>query len=157
MRFAVADAAAADEQRLLGLSDDLRRLSERLGFGQPPREAMHTLFEERFGIIVCLALDILRNGKADRAGIRRVGKDPERGEQRAHELLRPHNPIPVSANRTKRIICRQGQVIGLLDLLQHRIRLTTGVHVAWQDEHGDIIGCSGGCGRHHVCRAGTDG
>ena len=45
----------------------------------------------------------------------------------------------------------------LLNLLQHRIRLTARIHVAGQYKHRYVVGCSGGCRRDHVCGAGPYG
>ena len=157
VRFAVADASAADKKRLLRRADHFGRLSDRFRFGQPPCEPPDTLCKEGFGIVIGFALDILRDRDADRAGVCRIGQGAEGRDHCAHQLLGAHDAVPVTADRPEGVVGRDRQIVHLLDLLQHRVRLAAGVDVAGQDQDRDIVrGRGRGCG-DHVGGAGADG
>ena len=55
----IVDAAAGDDQRLLRLAEQLRRLADLVGVGPRARDAMDRLLEERDRIVVGLGLDVL--------------------------------------------------------------------------------------------------
>ena len=157
MRLAVPHAAAQNQQRFFRGSDHRRGFFDRLRLRLRPRQPMHALPEERFGIIVRLALDVLRNRNADRAGIRRIRQRAERGNHRAHQLLGPHDTVPIAADRAERVVRRDRKVVRLFDLLQHGIRLAAGVHVARQNQYRNVVRRRRRRRRHHVRRAGADG
>ena len=111
--------------------------------------------EEALRVVVGLALHILGHGHAHRAGVGRIGQHPHGAEHGAHKLLGTDHPVPVPAHRPERVVRGQAQIIGLLHLLQDGVGLAAGIHVAGQDQHGDVVGGGGGGGGDHVGRAGA--
>ncbi len=157
MGFAITDAAAADQQGLFRGANDRRSLRQGLRLRQPPGQAMDPLLEEGLGVVVCFALHVLGDSQAHRAGVGWVRQHPEGGEESAHELLGTDDAVPIAADGSKGVVGGDGQVVDLLDLLQHRVRLAAGVHVAGQDQHRDIVGGGGGGSGDHVGGAGAYG
>ena len=157
VRLGIAHAAAADEHGLLRIADDLGGLLDGDVGGRTALDAPDALLEERLRIVVGLALHVLRQRDAHRAGVGGIGQHAKRAHHGAHQLLGAHDAIPVAADGAERVVGGQRQVVHLLDLLQHRVGLAAGVHVAGQDQHGDVVGGGGGGGGDHVGRAGADG
>ena len=118
---------------------------------------MDPLAEKAFRIIVGFSLHILRHGDADGAGIGGVGQHAHGGDHGAHQLLGADDAVPIPADSAEGVVGGERQIMDLLHLLQHRIRLAAGIDIAGQDQHGDVVGRSGGCGGDHVGSTGTNG
>ena len=155
MGLAVAHAAAADQQRLLCRADQRRGFLDGLRLGQAASQAVNTFAEKADRIVVGLSFHILRHGDAYCAGVGRVGEHAHGADHRAHQLFRARNAVPVAADGAESIVCGEGEVVSLFHLLQHRVRLAAGVHIAGQDQYGDVVCCGGGGGSHHVGSAGA--
>ena len=153
----VADAAAADQHGTLGLLDGLGGIVQSGLGGGAALQAPHALFEEALGIIIGLALHILGHGDADGAGVGGVGQHPESGQHGAHQLLGADDAVPVAADGLEGIVGGDGEVVGLLHLLQDGVGLAAGVHVAGQHQQGDVVGGGGAAGGDHVGGAGAHG
>lgn len=153
----VTDAATADQNGPLGLLDDLRRVGQSGLGGGTALQTPDALLEEALGIVIGLALHVLRHGDADGAGVGGVRQHPESGDHGAHQLLRPDDAVPVAADGLEGVVGGDGEVVGLLHLLEHGVRLAAGVHVAGQHQQGDVVGGGGAAGGDHVGRAGAHG
>ena len=156
MCLGIAHAAAADQQGALRGTDGRRRFFNGLFHGRPGVDHMDTLFKEAQGIIIGLALHILRQRHTDGARIGGVGQHAHGVEHRAHQLLGAVDPVPVAADGAEGIVGGQAHVMRLLDLLQHRVRLAARVDIARQQEHGDVVGRGGRRRGDHVGGAGAD-
>lgn len=64
----VTDAATADQNGPLGLLDDLRRVGQSGLGGGTALQTPDALLEKALGIVIGLALHVLRHGDADGAG-----------------------------------------------------------------------------------------
>ena len=157
MGFAVTDTTAADQNGLFGAADHRGGLRNGLPLRLPAGKPPHPFGEEAFGIVVGLALHVLGHGDAHRAGVGGVGEHPHGADHGAHQLLGTDDPVPVAAHRPERVVGGQAQIMGLLHLLQHGIRLAAGVDIAGQDQHRDVVGGSGGGGGDHIGGAGAHG
>ena len=155
MGLAVAHAAAADQQRLLCRADQRRGFLDGLRLRQAASQAVHTFAEKADRIVVGLSFHILRHGDAYCAGVGRVGEHAHGIDHRAHQLLRARDAVPVAADGAESVVCGQGEIVSLFHLLQHRVRLAAGVHIAGQDQHGDVVCRCGGGGSYHVGGAGA--
>ncbi len=151
----VLDPATADQQRLALAPQQRHGVRQHRFGGWPPVDAMHPSGEEAQRVIVGLGLHILGQRQGHRAGLGRVGQHPHRLQRRAHQLLRAVDPVPVFAHRLEGIVGADAQVMELLDLLQHRVRLAAGEHVAGQQQQGNAVGRGGGRGGQHIGRAGA--
>ena len=157
MGLGIADAAAADQHGLFrGTDGSGRFVKGSLGCRaalQPP----HPLLQEGHGVVVGLALHVLRHGKADGAGVGGIGQGTECIQAGAHELLGADDPIPVAANRLESIVGGRRHGIDVLHLLQHRVGLAAGIGIAGQHQQRNIIGGCSAAGSNHIGSAGTDG
>ena len=151
----VADTAAADQHGTLSLLDGLGGVVQSGLGGGAALQTPHALFEEALGIVIGLALHVLGHGDADGAGVGGVGQHPEGGDHGAHQLLGADDPVPVAADGLEGVVGGDGQVVGLLHLLQHGVGLAAGIHVAGQHQQGDIVGGGGAAGGDHIGGAGA--
>ena len=140
MGLGIADAAAADHHGTLRLADGLGSVSQSGLGGGAALQTPYSLGKETHGIIIGLTLNVLRHGHADSAGVGGVGQHPEGVDHGAHQLLRPDDPVPVAADGLEGVVGGDGEVVGLLHLLEHGVRLAAGVHVAGQHQQGDVVG-----------------
>lgn len=132
IRAGVLDPATADNQRFaLGLEQRDSVAQHRFG-GRAALQTVHALLQEIIGVIPGLGLHVLGQGQGHRAGFGRVGQDTHSVDRRTHQLLGTVDAIPVLAHRTKRVVGADAQVMELFDLLQHRVRLAAGIHIAGQ-------------------------
>ena len=145
--------AAADQQRLALAGQQPHGILDGRGHRRPAIQAVHPLGEEVVGIVVGLALDILGQRQGHGAGLGRIGQHAHGVDRRAHQLLGPIDAVPVLAHRAKGIVGADRQVVELLDLLQHRIGLATGIDVTGQQQQRNAIGGGGGRSGQHVGRA----
>ncbi|MNP30984.1 hypothetical protein D3C76_1240860 [compost metagenome] len=118
---------------------------------------MHAFLQEVIGIVVRLGLHVLRQGQGHGAGFRRISEHTHGVDRRRHQLLGTVDAVPVFADSLERIVGADAQVVELLDLLQHRVRLTTGVDITGQQQQWNAVGCRGGGSGQHVRRAGPHG
>ena len=128
----VFDPAAADDQRRALALHQCLRISQHRGCRQTPVDAVHAFLQEVIGVIVSLSLHVLGQSQGHGAGFGRVGQYAHGVNRGAHQLLGAVDPVPVLTHRLERIVGADAQVVELLDLLQHRVRLTAGVHIARQ-------------------------
>ncbi len=117
---------------------------------------MHAFLQERIGVVIGFALYVLRQGQGDSAGFGRVGEHAHGVQRGAHQLFRAVDTVPVFAYSLERVVGADAQVMELFDLLQHRIRLAAGIHIARQQQQRDAVGRGSGSGGNHVRRARTD-
>ena len=157
VRLGITHAAAADQDGFFRCTDGLRGLCHRFARRRAALDPMDALLKEAHGVVVSFALDILRQRDAHRASVGGVSQHPERARHRAHQLIGPVHAVKIPAHRAERVVGGEPQVVRLLDLLQHRVGLAAGVHVAGQEQNRDVVGGGGSCGGHHVGRAGADG
>ncbi len=156
-RAGVAHAAAHDDQGLPGLGDDLRDVLQLLLHGRGPGDAVDPLFKEVAGEVIALALHVLGQGDAARAGLGGIGEDPHGADEGGHDLLGACDAVPVLAHRLERVVGGHGQAAALLQLLEHRVRLAGGEGVRREDQQGDVVHRGRGARRHHIGRAGAHG
>ncbi len=117
---------------------------------------MHAFLQKAVRVVVGFSLHILRQRQGNGARIGRIGQYAHGIERSAHQLLGTVDTVPVFAHRLERIVGADAQVVKLLDLLQHRIGLATGIDITRQQQQRNAVGrgrCSGG---DHVRRAWTD-
>ena len=152
----VTHAAAGDEHRLLGSLDQLDRLIDLIVVRNAARNVVDTLLEEVVRIFKALALYVLRHGDDRGAAVCGVGQHAHRVDQRAHQLLRTRNAVPVLGNRLEAVGSGHGQVVRNLELLEYRVRLAGCKGVGREQQERDVIDGSGQGGGHHVRRAYAD-
>ena len=157
MRLRVAYAAAADQERLLSVLDDLDRLVDRILGRRAALDAPYALLEEVNRVVVGFRLHVLRQGDRNSAGVGGVGQHAHRGDHVGHDLFRTVDAAPVLGDSLERIVRRDGQVLRLLHLLENRVRLAGRIDVARQDQNRDVVCGSGRSSGDHVACAGADG
>ena len=157
MRVGIPDTAAADDERILGLLQDLRGALELGGCGRAPVHMPDALSEEGNRIIIGFAFHILRHGQAHRAGIGGIGEHAHGMNRSRHQLFRTFHAVEIMAYAAECI--RHGLAEGLEEfrLLQNRVRLAAGKGIARQHQQRDAVGCGTAAGGHHVHGAGADG
>ena len=155
-RLGVDDAAARDEERLLGAPDQARRAVESRSVGQRPRDVPDTHLEKTVRIVVRLGLHVLGQGQRDGAGVRLAGQDPHRGNCRGDELLRPLDPVEVPRHRDEGIVDADIAARGTFQLLKNGIGTVGGEHVSRQKQHREAIDRGRGRAGHHVGGTGPD-
>ncbi len=156
LRARIANAAAADHQWLPAGGDARDRPPHLVGRRGVTHEMMDAPPQEFLGIVVRFRLNILRKRQGDRAGLRRIGQHAHGVEAGAHQLLRPRDPIPVSADRFERVVGRHVRVGELFHLLEDRVGLSARESVSGEKQHRDTIHRGGSRGRDHVERARPD-
>ena len=72
-------------------------------------------------------------------------------------MLRAVNAVPVAGDRTEAVVGANAEIVILLDLLQHRVRLAAGVDIARKQQQRDAVRRSGCRGRDHIGGARPDG
>ena len=149
--------AAANNQRLAAGLNGRDRIRQLGGAGRAAIETMHAAHKERLRVIPGFALHILRQTESDGTGFRRIGQDAHRINAGAHQLFRTRNAVPVFADGPEGVVGADAQVIALLNLLQHRVRLTGSKHIAGQQQQRNAVGGGRRGGGNHIGRARTDG
>ena len=152
--LSVTNAAAADQERLLCVLDDLNSLVQSI-LGN--RTAVYALLEEVNRVIVCFSLNVLRQRNCNSTGVSGIGQNAHSGDHVGHNLLRTVDAAPVLGNSLESIMSGDGQVLRLLHLLENRVRLTGSVDVARQDQNRNVVSSSGCSSGNHVARAGAYG
>ena len=152
----VVDAAAGDDQGLVGLAQQGGGRDQLLDVGPRPRHPPDLRLEERLGVVEGFGLGVLAKGEKSRAAVGRVEHGRGRLGQRADDLLGPRDPVPVAGHRLERVVDRDGRVVEVLDLLEHRVGHAVGEGVAGEQEDRQPIGMRDAGGGHHVERAGAD-
>ncbi len=101
-----------------------------------PRHAVHVRLEERRRVVEGLALHVLRRARG-RPGRSRPGRAWSRppAAATADDLLGPDDAVPVAGHRLEGVVDRDGRIVEVLDLLQHRIGHAVGEGVARQQQH----------------------
>ena len=152
----IKHAAAADDERLLGLFQERRRFLDLARIGRDAAQAMHALVEEARRIVVGLGLHVLAEGERHRPAFGRIGQHRHRAVERRHDLLGPRDAVEIARHRTEAVIGAHRAVAEILDLLQHRIGPAVGEHVAGDQQHRQAIDMRDRGGGDHVGRAGAD-
>ena len=98
-RERIVHAAARDDQRLVGLAQELGRRDQLLDVGPRPRHAPDLRLEEALGVVERLGLGVLAQAEEGRAAVGRVEHGRDRLRQRADDLLGPGDPVPVAGHR----------------------------------------------------------
>ena len=151
----VAHSSATDEKRPLRALDDLCGLGNRILIGRASCKTVDPLLEEGDRIIIGLALNVLRDCDADSAGVRRVCEDPERAYHGAHQLLRTHDAVPISADRAEGVVRGDREIMCLLNLLKHWIRLAARIDIAGKNQDRDVVCRGSRRSGDHVCGTGA--
>ncbi len=109
-----------------------------VGFGaaDPPLAFGQELLRDVEG----LGLDILRQRDGDGAGLGRVGQDAQAVVERGEQLLRPGDPVEELGQRPERVVDGDVVGVGLLELLQDRVRGARGEGVGGQQQHRQPVG-----------------
>ena len=152
----IADAAAADHQRLPLGGDERRRPPDLVGVGGAAHQMVNPPAQEVRRVVVRLRLDVLRERQGDRSGLGRIGEHAHGVQTGAHQLLRPRDPIPVPTDRFECVVGRDVGVGELLHLLEHRVGLSAGEGVSGEEQHRDAIHRGGSRRRDHVERPRPD-
>ena len=152
----VTNAAAGDEHRLLGSTDQLDRLVDLIVIRNAAGNMMDALLEEVIRERKALALYVLRHGDDCGAAVCGIGQHAHRVDHGAHQLLRTGDAVPVLGNRLKAVGSGDGQVGRNFELLEHRVRLAGRKGVGREQQERDVIDGSGQGGGDHVRRADTD-
>ena len=152
MSFTVTYASSADEKRFFRIADDFYGIVDGFLVRSAACKLMDSLLEEGNRIVIGLTLDILRHCNAHCTGIRWIGESPEGTDHGTHQLLRTHDAVPVAADGPECIIRGDRQVMGLLDLLQHGIRLSAGIDITRQNQDRDVVCSCRSSGGDHVGR-----
>ena len=117
---AVQQTAADHDHRALARRDRVGRPAERGRVGSCPGDVMDTRHEQRGRIVERLGLNVLRQGEGHGPGLSRRGEDAHRGWQRAHELLRSVDPVPVPGHGAQGVVYGYVLAVRSLQLLEHR-------------------------------------
>ena len=141
----------------LSVLDDLNSLLHAVLGGDAAVNAPDALVEEVHGIVIGLGLNILGQGDSDSTGVGGVGQNAHGGDHVGHDLLGTVDTAPVLGNSLESVMSGDGQVVGLLHLLQNGVGLTGGIDIAGQQQHGDVVGSGGGSGSDHIGGAGAHG
>ena len=152
----VEDAATGDDHRVLRRADRLDHLRNLHRVGLGAADAPDVRLEEALGVVEGLGLDVLAEGEADRAAVRRVGKRAHGAGKCGEEMFGAGEAIKVAGDRAEAVVGRDGAVVEVLDLLQHWVGTAVGEDVAGDEENRqavDVRQCRRG---HHVCGAGAD-
>ena len=117
---------------------------------------MDTFFQKFFGEVIAFALNVLRQGNADRAGTRRIGQHAHRVEHGAHQLFGTGDSVPIAANGFVSVVggCRKG--VHLFKLLKHGVGLAGGKRIRREQKQRNLVdrcGCRRG---NHIGSARTD-
>ena len=155
--LSVTNAAAADQERLLCVLDDLNSLVESILGDRTAVNAPYALLEEVNRVIVCFSLNVLRQRNCNSTGVSGIGQNTHSGDHVGHNLLRTVDAAPVLGNSLESIMSGDGQVLRLLHLLENRVRLTGSVDVARQDQNRNVVSGSGCSSGNHVAGAGAYG
>ena len=153
----VTYAAAADHQRPSAFGNHLYQLIQILLHRKGPADSVHSLLEEILREIIGLAFHILGQSDTYRAGLLRIGQHAHGLYHGGHKLFRTEDSFPETADRTERIVRRNGKRIHSFHLLKHRVGLSAGIGISGEQKQRDTVHrCA--CGRrHHVRRARSDG
>ena len=155
--LSVANAAAADQERLLCVLDDLNSLVQSILGNRTAVDTPYALLEEVNRVIVCFRLNVLRQRNCNSAGVSGVGQNAHSRDHVGHDLLRTVDAAPVLGNSLESIMSGDRQVLRLLHLLENRVRLTGSVDVARQDQDRNVVSGSGCSSGNHVAGAGAYG
>jgi hypothetical protein len=120
------------------------------------RNAVDALAEEGERIVERLALDVLGERQGRRPARRRVEHQRHRLGQRGQDLLGPDDPVEEGRHRLESIVGGDGEVVEMLDLLQHRIGKARREVVAAEEQHRQPVRERDAGGGDHVGRAGPD-
>ena len=152
----IEDAAAGDDHRRLrgpDRGDDLGDL-DRVGLGAA--DAPDAGLEEALGVVVGLGLHVLAEGEADRAAVDGVGHRAQRPGERGQEVLGAGEAVEVAGDRLEGVVGRDGAVVEVLDLLEHRVGAAVGEDVAAEEEHRQAVDVGERRGGDHVGGARPD-
>ena len=136
----VEDAAAGDDQRALRGADGLGGAADVLVVGVGAADPPLALGQELLGHVEGLGLDVLRQRDGDGAGLGRVRQDAQAVVERGEQLLGPGDPVKELGQRPERVVDGDVVGVGLLELLQHRVRGAGGERVARQQQHRQPVG-----------------
>lgn len=145
--------STANDQRLAFAFEQRQRITEHRFSRRTTLDAVHAFLQEVIRVVVGLGLHVLRQGQGHRAGFGGVGEHTHGVDRRGHELLWTIDAVPVFAHGLERVVGADAQVVELLDLLQHRVRLAAGVNVAGQQQQRNAVGGRRRGGGQHVRRA----
>ena len=130
VRLGIAYAATADQERLLGVLDDLDSLLQCVLGDRTTVDAPNALLEEVNRVVICFCLYVLWQGDCNRTGVGRVGQHAHCGDHVGHDLLGAVDTAPILGDSLECVMRGNSQVMRLLHLLEYRVRLAGSVNVA---------------------------
>ena len=153
----IPDAAAHNDQRFPGFCYHPGRILQLFFHRRRPGDSVYSLRKKVLRIVKGFPFYIL--GKSDTAGscLRRVCENSHCVDQRRHNHLRSGHAVPVFADRFKRVIRGNRQRGALLQLLQHRVRLSGGKSIRREYQQRNVVYRGSGTGCHHIGCAGPHG
>ena len=159
-RESIERAAACDNQRALRRPQERRNGYYVRIYRWECRVTNVPRCEQIFGKIVRHRLHVLGQRERDRTAQRGIGQDADGARQRIQQLCRVRDAIEITRYRLEAIVGRNGAVVKIFDLLQHRIRRTRDEDIAGKKEHRQAIHMRErrrrheiGCPRPDRCRA----
>ena len=148
--------AAGDDQRLIGLAQRRDRGVEfvlrRTGATQSP----NALREEAFRIVESFRLNVLAQRQRNRPALGRIGEHRHGALQRVDDLLGPGDAVEIARHGAKAIVCGNGAVAEILDLLQDGIGPAIGKDIAGQQKKRQTVHMRNRGRRNHVCCSRSD-
>ena len=151
----VADAAADDDQGLLGSKDLSRDIFQLFLYSYRAGDAVNSLLEEALGIVIVLTLNVLRKADGNRTGLGGICEDAHSVDHSAHQLLRPLDAVPVFNYGLESIVCGRCKAVGLLELLQNGIGLSGSECICGEYQQRNVVDSSCRACNNHVRGAGA--
>ena len=152
----IENAPARDDQRFVGLAKLRDRGTQFVLRRTDTSQRPDVLREESFGIIERLRLNVLAEGKRDRAAFGWIGHHRHRALQRVDDLLGPGDAVEIARDGAKAVVSRNGAIGKILDLLQDGVRPAVGEHVAGQEKERQTVHMRERGSRYHVGGAWAD-
>ena len=100
------------------------------------------LGEEAFRIVERFRLNVLAQRQRNRPALGRIGEHRHGALQRVDDLLGPRDAVEIARHGTKAIVCGNGAVAEILDLLQDGIGPAIGEDVAGQQKKRQTVHCA---------------
>ena len=132
------------------------RLRDPLRCRRPAFDAPGALREEVVRVVPGVRLHVLRQRQGHRAGLGRVGEHPHRLRQRGEKLFGTVDAVEEAAHRAKAVVHAHVRRQRVLQLLQHRPLVASGVVVGGEQQHRHAVDGGGGRAGHHVGGARPD-
>ena len=152
-RARVLHPTPGHDHRAFGGAQQGRSLSHFGTVGRLAADAVDAPREERLGVVIGPALQVLRQTHEGRAAIGGVKHRGKGCRQRLQDLRGVSDAVPVAADRLEGVVQSQRGVPEMLQLLQHRVGQPGQERITAEHQHRQSVGMGkGGC-RQQVCGA----